>query len=47
MPTCDLDPQESSLKDDDAFVLDAGATIFVYHGSACNVREKTKAMQVG
>jgi hypothetical protein len=38
--------QESSLKDDDAFVLDAGATIFVYHGSGCNVREKMKAMQV-
>ena len=38
--------KESSLDPTDCFVLDAGATVFVYHGPGCNVREKMKAMQV-
>ena len=38
--------RESSLKQDDAFVLDAGSVLYVFHGTGCNIREKTKAMQV-
>jgi hypothetical protein len=37
----------ASLKEDDAFVLDAGSTVFVYQGPTCNLREKMKATQVG
>ncbi len=42
----EVDPTWHSLDDDDVFVLDTGAKIWVWQGAGCSPMEKAKAAQV-